>query len=69
LPSPAQAGTILGRYGLLLDRSASLPQPHRLQRLAAFDVICQGAAHLSHKSPLILRITQGSRSEQRRPSD
>ena len=42
---------------------SALAQAHWLKRLAAFDVICQGAAHLRDKSSLILGVAQGSRSK------
>ena len=50
-------------------RTGTLAQPHRLQRLAAFHLVCQRAAHLRDKSALILRIPQRLAKRARRPAN
>jgi hypothetical protein len=63
LLSPRLTGVALRSHRLLSLWSLSIPQSDWLQRLAALDVVGQCAAYLRHKSALILRIAQGSRSE------
>ena len=62
-PSPGRHGTAIPGSKFFPCLSSPVPKPDRLQRLPPFNVISQCAAHLRHKSTLILRITEGSRSE------